>query len=538
LSKTKNNSIVRSGTENYELRINLIMIEKEKHINYSAADIEKYWKGQLPSAEMHAMEKAALEDPFLADALEGYQARSSEWGAGSRESIANDTNILQQRLAERVTEKKVAPLVKLGWWKIAAAFIVLVAGVWAYTAINNKNKNTSLAKKDLIKKTPAVPIQDSIAALSKTNDALKDVAVTERKQSTSANSSKKEIAPIATQKETKKELSASSAVVADSNALVRQEDAKKTEERTETKSNNISIAKRASKPATDKTVQAELSGTVKGVSTENDDKTGPNGRRTVAINDVNTFNGKIVDQLNQPVPNASIQIPNLNVATQTDRKGNFSFKAPDTVLSVSVASAGFLTQNIKLQKAEGFSNQITLKPNAAGLNEVVVTGYAAKEKKFLSRAKGVTIKILDAEPIISWDAYADYLEKNKQAPEELKDTHGDVIVSFIVDANNRLKSFSIEKSLDEELDAEAIRLIKEGPAWKLLKGKILIPDYTPVFLHFHISTSPYFHIYCLFLRSKTIIYETRFACNEFRLRSTHWLCPTIKNPCPQSRSNH
>ena len=30
-------------------------------------------KGSLSAAEMHAMEKAAMDDPFLADALEGYK---------------------------------------------------------------------------------------------------------------------------------------------------------------------------------------------------------------------------------------------------------------------------------------------------------------------------------------------------------------------------------------------------------------------------------------------------------------------------------
>jgi len=49
-------------------------VSEEKNIvNYTAADIEKYWKGKLSSAEMHAMEKAAMDDPFLADALEGYK---------------------------------------------------------------------------------------------------------------------------------------------------------------------------------------------------------------------------------------------------------------------------------------------------------------------------------------------------------------------------------------------------------------------------------------------------------------------------------
>ncbi|MBT1686614.1 hypothetical protein [Dawidia soli] len=34
-------------------------------------DIERYLNGELSPAEMHALEKKALYDPFLADALEG-----------------------------------------------------------------------------------------------------------------------------------------------------------------------------------------------------------------------------------------------------------------------------------------------------------------------------------------------------------------------------------------------------------------------------------------------------------------------------------
>ena len=49
------------------------MPENNNIQNYSAADIERYHKGQLTPEEMHAMEKAALDDPFLADAIEGYK---------------------------------------------------------------------------------------------------------------------------------------------------------------------------------------------------------------------------------------------------------------------------------------------------------------------------------------------------------------------------------------------------------------------------------------------------------------------------------
>lgn len=64
---------------------------------YTAADIEKYHRGQLSAAEMHAMEKAALEDPMLAEAMDGY--------AHANYPVADDINDLQQRLQKRLEEK-------------------------------------------------------------------------------------------------------------------------------------------------------------------------------------------------------------------------------------------------------------------------------------------------------------------------------------------------------------------------------------------------------------------------------------------------
>ena len=46
-----------------------------------------------------------------------------------------------------------------------------------------------------------------------------------------------------------------------------------------------------------------------------------------------------------------------------------------------------------------------------------------------------------------------------------------ILNAFIVDKKGQLSSFKIEQSLGKVEDAEAIRLIKEGPAWKLIEGK-------------------------------------------------------------------
>ena len=39
---------------------------------YSLTDIEQYLQGKLSPAAMHDLEKAALQDSFLADAIDGY----------------------------------------------------------------------------------------------------------------------------------------------------------------------------------------------------------------------------------------------------------------------------------------------------------------------------------------------------------------------------------------------------------------------------------------------------------------------------------
>ena len=47
------------------------MSGEKKNIIYSSKDIEAYFTGQLSPSQRHAMEKDALDDAFLAEAMEG-----------------------------------------------------------------------------------------------------------------------------------------------------------------------------------------------------------------------------------------------------------------------------------------------------------------------------------------------------------------------------------------------------------------------------------------------------------------------------------
>ena len=78
------------------------MDDNKNMTHYSTADIQKYLEGKLSAVEMHVMEKAALDDPFLADAIEGVQEHLKHSKAASFNA---DLESLEKRLQEKVAGK-------------------------------------------------------------------------------------------------------------------------------------------------------------------------------------------------------------------------------------------------------------------------------------------------------------------------------------------------------------------------------------------------------------------------------------------------
>lgn len=93
------------------------MAEKKR---YTVIDFERYHSGKMTPKEMHDLEKAALDDPFLADALEGYFYSSNP----VNESTELKAAILHKKPSSR---NRVAIL------RIAAAFFVIAAAaLWIF----------------------------------------------------------------------------------------------------------------------------------------------------------------------------------------------------------------------------------------------------------------------------------------------------------------------------------------------------------------------------------------------------------------------
>src|SRR5690242_14877526 len=101
-----------------------------KNSGFTATDIDRYHSGKMSAAERHALEKAALDDPFLADALEGYALTSTP---------SADLATIQSRLDERTTRNRVVPFYRRYKWLSAAAILLIIAGAgWLVYSISGK----------------------------------------------------------------------------------------------------------------------------------------------------------------------------------------------------------------------------------------------------------------------------------------------------------------------------------------------------------------------------------------------------------------
>lgn len=460
------------------------MISDNNHITYSAEDIQRYWNGQLSPQEMHAMEKAALDDPFLADAMEGI-------GIALQEHDEKEVNAplaeLHQQLQTRTGPQKRRAIVRgFRWYQVAAAALVLVTvGYWILSSSESKSDLNTVAANERTD-TPAAsktaPAEKSSAPATTDSQAMDTVSnvvapelrlkkddepgLREFKTSTPAGKrdsqyiSQKPVLPAATPELNKKKQDVSVVL-----------------SRSSIPAGNISDSSFKGETEVVK-VQKEFTDL---------DKLAERRQRADEPKLQNVVSGVVTDNRNNPLPNVFIRLDDKTNAQAfntdrsntytTDRLGNFRIPIADSVVNVSVSLPGYFTQNFQLRSTHNGAgaladNQIRMEPaSKEQLDEAVAQGYG---KKLSSKAKGITVQKAteqNAQPTYGWLTYEQYLEKNKRVPTSNPDLKGEVAISFAVNRKGELSDFKVEKSLSPDHDSEAIRLIRVGPTWELKKGR-------------------------------------------------------------------
>jgi len=473
------------------------MAENKNIKQYTSADIEKYHRGLLSPKEKHDLEKAALEDPFLADALEGFAHAGTD--------IPADLSDLRNRLAARTGSATVVPL-KGGrnfspLMRAAAMILILAtAGLLVYQFAFNK-KETALAdktttgKKEEIKAAPTdspgpVPMAGKTET-GATGSGKADQGLTTQTESANGRGAVKpgsetitikdiaaektgETAPVVADNKPKGEIASTGAPVqppatatVPPPAAAKETDKEYVAEEVKTRSavakkqetENNTLRKRSVQPAEDVKTNRDLA-----ENRQADDRYYRNQAS-------NTFRGRVTDASNTGIPFANLTNITDNTATYTDANGNFVLNAADSVLNVQVRSLGYDNTNVQLRN-NVTSNNVVLQDNRRNQSEVVVL---SQKPNTAARAKDSDQKLNEPQPADGWEKYDSYLANNLRIPEEYgqlqsKTSHS-VQVSFDVDRSGKPNGFRIERSLCPACDKEAIRLIKDGPKWKRNEGK-------------------------------------------------------------------
>ncbi|PRX54931.1 TonB-dependent receptor [Flagellimonas meridianipacifica] len=107
-----------------------------------------------------------------------------------------------------------------------------------------------------------------------------------------------------------------------------------------------------------------------------------------------TLTGTVIDDQGMPLPGADIVAKGTSRGTTTDFDGNFELTVPEGVTAIVVSYIGYKTQEVNIEGLTTVS--ISMEPDAASLDEVVVVGYGTLAKK---RVTGSVISI-DSETIV------------------------------------------------------------------------------------------------------------------------------------------
>ncbi len=407
-------------------------------------DIEKYKRGELTSSERHALEKKALHDPFLADALEGLDLVSAD-------QFSADLKELQTKIKQPVKDiSRIWPL------RIAASLVIILGAYWLTIQFIKQEKPEVLAmQKEEIKKGQSQPLKaekKSIDSIGK-KDGL--IAFTQSKTKNISNEITSASKPISVAP-SGSGIAASPVLVEETqNALL-----DKAEEKEVANEEIADLKKVISENKLEKIATQEPTVTMSRKEAAGLAQPKERAKRSASIQAVQLIQGQVISvEDGSPLPGVNVVFAGTTQGTVTDSNGNYQLQSEGANPNLVFSFIGFQTKQVAATNQQKVN--VKLEEDVAQLSEVVVTAMGIRDD--LERVPIIKL----AEPAGGRKAYDKYLEKSLQFPVEalaLK-IKGKVAIKFTVRTDGSLDEFNIIKSLGHGCDQEVLRLVKEGPAW-------------------------------------------------------------------------
>lgn len=414
---------------------------------YTVEDIHDYLSGKMTAAEMHDIEKAALDDPLLAEAIEGF----NDVPEFTQQQGFDNINEHLIDLRAKFIDPKPATISINKYkmvWRIAAAILLLIGSavlVTYFTDNFNHKPSQNIAKVEPDKTIAPPPT------------VITDTGNTTVGYDSEVKTNQPEIATL------KKEKTAIETV----EKKIEEETVQTNDEQSKTLANS---PERDIASASDEKIEVSTitpAPAIERNATVTEKRKEELSKKKIADNNAKNviFSGKVVDKNNKPVPYASLKTEEGLMST-TDNRGMFS-------LPITRKRPGRVTfrANNFLQKTVPVSGnyQVIILENNRVSN--------SNNNNNLARAQNKPGQVLllnknGAEPKEGWEKYLNYLIERVSFSEydTGKPVVGETIVGFDIKANGEPTNFSFEKQIDTDVNDAVEDLIITGPEWKLVDG--------------------------------------------------------------------
>ncbi len=407
-------------------------------------DIEKYLKGKLTPAEMHALEKEALNDSFLAEALEG----AEQLGAVD---FSNDVVSLNEKIIKRKKASWAWPV------RIAASILLLAVSIFIIWITLKQDPEQNLAfEQPISHDSIPQPAAETIPAPTPETQELKEQSdpaplPIEAKKETSGATAK----PKFRSKKSSPEL------------IAKNNEPEQVPELSNSELNEINTNDKASTGISEShiTKKSEIT-TID--PTKKDDLQPPAETKLIEgyITSIDArptiVTGYVMSaEDGTPLPDVSVALKGTSVMTKTDALGRYAITATDLEKTLVYSSEGLESTEVKIEGVDSTYLPVKLEITEEAQEEAVV------ETSGMPEFGATHIYTIPAHPETGNRAFKQYLEKNHKYPKEAKETklEGTVVIEFKVDATGALSEFRIVRGIGNGCDEELIRLILQGAKW-------------------------------------------------------------------------
>ena len=401
-----------------------------------------YIRGLRKGKEAHRLEKESMQDPFLADAMDGYNQVE-----GNHEQRIEK---LRMQVSAHSAKKKNTYAIT---WSIAACLIIGF-GISSYFLFLKKSMTDEvfIAEESVSTKlaepaappTPAIPATPTVPATPQ-----KEIALATTKVKTDSTP----ISEITARQADKKDMIAKIQATSQPQQGV-----------------PVATVPVMEEVSEETAALQEVVATMDTFESESDKKMKLAKVATI-LPQKNMIKGRVTDEKGEPLIGASVTYKGTNIGTITNMNGEFSLVKKDDKKRLTAEYIGYDPVEIRVDTSR--TMLIAMNENKQALNEVVVVGYGAKKNK-KSTTLGSVVKVeeqaekeITPQPVIGKRSYQKYLKENlvRPADEKCAQVKGKVVLTFLVNKEGRPFYIKVKESLCESADKEAIRLIQEGPDW-------------------------------------------------------------------------